>query len=93
MNEAPRTPGVEKTGPVPVKPQRDEIPVQEMEKFEHDQQGQAAYGGDAAPAMSTPANSGASMTLNNPVVAQPAANPQGAGSAGAASQAPATVGK
>lgn len=37
MDDAPRTPGADKTGPAPAKPPREEIPVQEMEKFERDQ--------------------------------------------------------
>jgi pilus assembly protein CpaC len=38
MNTPPQTPGADKTGPVPEKPKRDEIPVQELEKYERDQQ-------------------------------------------------------
>ncbi len=38
LNTPPSTPGPDKTGPASVKPKRDEIPVQEMEKFERDQQ-------------------------------------------------------
>lgn len=38
MTTPPQTPGPDKTGPPPVKPARNEIPVQEMEKFERDQQ-------------------------------------------------------
>ena len=44
----PRTPGPDKTEPPAVKPQRAEIPVQEMEKFERDQATPA--GGNQAPA-------------------------------------------
>jgi pilus assembly protein CpaC len=92
MSEAPRTPGVETTGPAPVKLQRDEIPVQEMEKFEHDQQGQASSGAGAAtaPAMPNASSAGAGITLGNPAVALPAPAAQ---ASNAAAQAPATVGK
>jgi pilus assembly protein CpaC len=38
LSTPPRTPGPDKTGPPSVKPSRDEIPVQEMEQFEHEQQ-------------------------------------------------------
>jgi pilus assembly protein CpaC len=47
MNDPPRTPGTDKTGPAPTKPQRDEIPVQEMEQFERSQQNLGAQGGGA----------------------------------------------
>jgi pilus assembly protein CpaC len=36
MNDPPRTPGVETTGPAAVKPQRDQLPVQELEKYQTD---------------------------------------------------------
>jgi pilus assembly protein CpaC len=32
--QAPRTPGADKTGPPPIKPTRDELPVQELEKLQ-----------------------------------------------------------
>ncbi len=38
MSTPPQTPGPDKTGPPATKPRRGEIPVQEMEKFEKDQQ-------------------------------------------------------
>jgi pilus assembly protein CpaC len=87
MTEAPRTPGADKTGPVPVRPQRDEIPVQEMEKFERDQsQASAGAGGATGPASPAPSNSGAgsnSFTLASPGAPQVPASPQ----------APSAVGK
>ena len=36
VNRAPQTPGTDETGPAPVKPTRRELPVQEMQKLEHD---------------------------------------------------------
>jgi pilus assembly protein CpaC len=44
LNDPPRTPGTEVTGPAPVQPQRHEIPVQEMEKFQLDQSRQPGSG-------------------------------------------------
>jgi pilus assembly protein CpaC len=52
MDDAPRTAGADKTGPAPTKPKRDEIPVQEMEKFERDQMSIGNGGGGS----STPAS-------------------------------------
>jgi len=49
LSTPPQTPGPDKTGPVPVKPKRDEIPVQEMEKLERDRQSQTGV----APAQMT----------------------------------------
>jgi hypothetical protein len=89
MTEAPRTPGADKTGPVPVRPQRDEIPVQEMEKFEHDQSqasaGAGAATGPASPALSNSGSGSNSFTLANPGAPQVPASPQ--------APAPVAVGK
>ncbi len=46
---APRTPGTDKTGPLPERPQRTEISVQELEKIQHDEQ----TGGGGAGAVGT----------------------------------------
>jgi len=37
MKTAPQNPGPEKTGPAPERPKRDEIPVQELQKYEQEQ--------------------------------------------------------
>ena len=50
MNEAPRTPGTDKTGPPPARPVRTEISVQEMEKIERDNQAQGQQGQGGASA-------------------------------------------
>jgi pilus assembly protein CpaC len=39
LKEPPRTPGIEVTGPVPVKPQRDTLPVEELQLLEKKEQG------------------------------------------------------
>jgi pilus assembly protein CpaC len=58
MDEAPRTAGSDKTGPAPTKPKRDEIPVQEMEKFERDQMSIGNGGGGSATPASPMGGSG-----------------------------------
>jgi pilus assembly protein CpaC len=39
MKDAPRTPGIEATGPVPVKPQRESMPVEELQELQRREQG------------------------------------------------------
>lgn len=56
LNTPPQTPGPDKTGPPPQKPARDEVPVQEILKYEADQRAQksetttesSGFGGQAA---------------------------------------------
>jgi pilus assembly protein CpaC len=39
LKEAPRNPGVDITGPVPVKPERETIPLEELQQLEKKEQG------------------------------------------------------
>ena len=39
MKEAPRNPGLDVTGPVPVKPERETIPLEELQKMQQKEQG------------------------------------------------------
>jgi pilus assembly protein CpaC len=39
LKEAPRNPGIETTGPVPVKPERETIPLEELQQLEKKEQG------------------------------------------------------
>ena len=76
MSEAPRTPGADVTGPVPVQPKRDEISVQEMQKFDFDKARQFASGSAPAPGTSSGANGDPNSSAGTPLypngqVAQP----------------------
>ncbi|MGD1072231.1 MAG: pilus assembly protein N-terminal domain-containing protein [Bryobacteraceae bacterium] len=89
MDDAPRTAGPDKTEPVPVKPKRDEIPVQEMEKFERDQLNLGGgSGGAVMPGSSNfggaggGAGGGGGMTGGTVTVAPAAAAGQNAAGAG-----------
>jgi len=55
LNTPPQTPGPDKTGPPALKPERGEIPVQELEKFEREQQ---TVKGAATPNTANPPNTG-----------------------------------
>ena len=39
LKEAPRTPGIDVTGPVPVKPERETLPVEELQELQKKEQG------------------------------------------------------
>ena len=52
VKEAPRNPGIETTGPVPVKPQRETIPVEELQQLQKKEQGPVS--GSAQPTLLLP---------------------------------------
>jgi pilus assembly protein CpaC len=52
MTQAPRTPATDVTGPVPARPRRNELPVQEMQKIERD----LLAAGSASQVAATPQN-------------------------------------
>ena len=79
LNDPPRTPGTEVTGPAPLKPQRNEIPVQEMEKFQLDQLRQPGAGTGSGMT-----RSGAAPAAGNGAPAVPAADGDGVPVAGPA---------
>jgi pilus assembly protein CpaC len=53
LNQPPRTPGTDQTGPAPARAKRSEISVQEMERIQRDQQNPATAPA-SSPGMSTP---------------------------------------
>jgi pilus assembly protein CpaC len=86
LTQAPRTPGVDQTGPGPARPVRTEIPVQELEDLQKGGQtplGGSSTGSSAQPLPgNTPTPSGASPGFN-PAITQPlppsGASPTGGG--------------
>jgi pilus assembly protein CpaC len=93
--DAPRTPGMEATGPVPVKPQRETIPLEELQELQRKEQGTVPGSGQPTlllPLMMNPAGGQASPAAPAPT---PGAG-TGAGSGnpppGAGSGAPAGTG-
>jgi pilus assembly protein CpaC len=80
LKEAPRTPGIETTGPVPVKPQRETLPVEELELLQKKDQGAVPGSGQPTlllPLMMNPAGGQASPSA-------PSAPQPGTGSSGGA---------
>jgi len=58
MKEAPRSPGIESTGPVPVKPERETLPFEELQEMQKKEQGPVAGSGQPTlllPLMMNPA--------------------------------------
>lgn len=83
LKEAPRNPGLDVTGPVPVKPERETIPLEELQEMQKKEQGPVAGSGQPTlllPLMMNPAGGAA----NTGAPAAPAA--------GAGTTAPATAG-
>ena len=78
LNDPPRTPGTEVTGPAPLKPRRSEIPVQEMQQFELDKVKQSTTGGGS--------------TGFTPVGAAPGSDLSGSGGGGTGVGTPITTG-
>jgi pilus assembly protein CpaC len=70
MKEAPRTPGIQTTGPVPVKPQQESIPLEQLLDIEKKEQGPVP-GSAAPPAQMIPVP--ATPVPANPGASQPAA--------------------
>jgi pilus assembly protein CpaC len=87
LKEAPRNPGIEVTGPVPVKPERETIPLEELQQLQKKEQGPVPGSGQPTmllPLMMNPAG-GPVNPGTNP------ATPSGAGT-GAGTSAPAGTG-
>lgn len=74
VKEAPRTPGIETTGPVPVKPERETLPVEELQEIKKKEQGPVP--GSAQPTQLMPSTT----TPAGP----PASTPPAAGAGGGA---------
>ena len=68
LKEPPRTPGVETTGPMPVKPERETVPVEELQELQKKEQG-------AVPGSTQP-------TLLLPLMMNPAGGPAAAAAPG-----------
>jgi pilus assembly protein CpaC len=89
LKEAPRNPGIDVTGPVPVKPERETIPVEELQELERRQQGAVSGSGQPTlllPLMMNPA--GGPATPATPTAPLPGTGPSG-GNSTPASPAPA----
>jgi len=71
--EAPRNPGIEVTGPVPVKPERETIPMEELQELQKKEQG--AVPGSGQPTLLLPLMMNPAGAPVNPAAA-PAATPQ-----------------
>ena len=87
MKEAPRNPGIDITGPVPVKPERETVPLEELQELQKKEQGPVPGSGQPTlllPLMMNPA--GGQANPGTPTVPTP-----GAG-AGAGTSAPAGTG-
>jgi len=65
LKEAPRNPGVDVTGPVPVKPQRETLPLEELQQMQQKEQGPVPGSGQP--------------TLLLPLMMNPAGGPAGPG--------------
>lgn len=82
LKEAPRSPGVETTGPVPVKPQRETLPVEELHELQKKEQGPVPGSGQPTlllPLMMNPA--GGAATPATPTAPLPGTGPSGGSSA------------
>lgn len=78
LKDAPRTPGIEATGPVPVKPQRETIPVEELQQLQKKEQGTVPGTGQPTlllPLMMNPA--GGPATPETPTAPLPGTGPSG----------------
>ena len=88
LKEAPRTPGIEVTGPVPVKPQRETLPVEELQQLQKKDQGTVPGSGQPTlllPLMMNPA--GGTVNPQTPSTPLPGT---GSGSGTGAPPAPGT---
>jgi pilus assembly protein CpaC len=88
LKEPPRTPGIETTGPVPVKPQRETLPVEELQEMQRKQQGTVPGSSQPTlllPLMMNPA--GGQATPATPTAPLPGTGPSGGASAGSGSGA------
>jgi len=86
MKDPPRTPPIETTGPVPVKPERETLPVEELQQLQKKEQGTVPGSGQPTlllPLMMNPA--GGQALPGAPGTAAP---PAGTGASGAPSGAP-----
>jgi len=82
LKEAPRTPGLEATGPVPVKPQRETLPVEELQQLQKKEQGTVPGSGQPTlllPLMMNPA--GGQANPATPTAPLPGTGPSGGASA------------
>ncbi len=87
--EAPRNPGIDVTGPVPVKPERETLPMEELQQLQKKEQGPVTGSGQPTlllPLMMNPAGGAAA-----PAPQAPAAAP-GSGSAGTGGGGPGSGG-
>jgi pilus assembly protein CpaC len=85
LKDAPRNPGIETTGPVPVKPQRETIPMEELQQLEKKEQGAVPGTGQPTlllPLMMNPA--GGQATPETPTAPLPGTGASGGSSAPAA---------
>jgi pilus assembly protein CpaC len=85
LKDAPRNPGIEITGPVPVKPQRETIPMEELQQLEKKEQGAVPGTGQPTlllPLMMNPA--GGQANPETPTAPLPGTGPSGGTSAPAA---------
>jgi len=70
LKEPPRTPGIETTGPVPVKPERETLPMEELKELKRKDQGPVTGTGQPTlllPLMMNPAGGPASPAPAAPV--------------------------
>ena len=80
--EAPRNPGIDITGPVPVKPERETIPLEELQQLQRKEQGPVPGSGQPTlllPLMMNPA--GGPATPETPTAPLPGTGPSGGTSA------------
>jgi pilus assembly protein CpaC len=80
LKEAPRNPGIEVTGPVPVKPQRETLPVEELQQLQKKEQGSVP--GSAQPTLLLPLMmnpAGGPATPATPTNPLPGTGPSGSG--------------
>jgi len=78
LKEAPRNPGIETTGPVPVKPERETIPMEELQELQKKEQGTVPGTGQPTlllPLMMNPA--GGPATPQTPTAPLPGTGPSG----------------
>ena len=79
LKEAPRNPGIDVTGPVPVKPERETLPVEELQELQKKEQGPVT--GSSQPTLLLPLMMNPAGGTANPAPAAPAAG-SGSGSTG-----------
>jgi pilus assembly protein CpaC len=82
LKDPPRTPGIDVTGPVPVKPERETIPLEELHELQRKEQGPVSGSGQPTlllPLMMNPA--GGQATPETPTAPLPGTGPSGGTSA------------